>query len=196
MNQEKFDREWREVCTVHPVSHTQLDDMIRAHYLGKWPAVTRLALGMFMGPFVVGMIVYADAPPETSRRYGGYTWELARLWIKDSVPRNGETWLISQSIKYIKRHYPGVCFLVSYADPSAGHVGTVYKAANWREDGRTDDNRKTPRFDYANADTGKRYSRAGRIPAGIPLMRIPRVSKYRYVYPLGAQAEAARCTPI
>lgn len=179
-----FDKTWRDYCEVYPLPTAQLDDMIKAHYLGKWPAVCRLKLGMFMGPFVVGAIVYADAPPETSRRYGGYTWELARLWIKDGIPRNAESWLISQSIKFIRRNHPDVVALVSYADPSAGHVGTIYRASNWTPDGRTDDERKSPRFDYADATTGKKYGRAAHIPDGAQLIRVPRVSKYRYVYRL------------
>ena len=179
-----FDKTWRAYCEVWPMSTAQLDDMIKTHYLGKWPAITRLKLGMFQGPFVVGAIVYADAPPETSIRYGGYTWELARLWIKDGIPRNAESWLISQSIKFIRRNHPDVVALVSYADPSAGHVGTIYRASNWTPDGRTDDERKSPRFDYADATTGKKYGRSAHIPDGAQLIRVPRVSKYRYVYRL------------
>ena len=40
-------------------------------------------------------------------------------------------------MKYIKRHHKDG-YLLSYADPSAGHADD-YKAANWRQDGRTDD---------------------------------------------------------
>jgi hypothetical protein len=78
-----------------------------------------------------------------------------------------------------QRHRPEVAALVSYADPSAGHAGTIYKAANWTADGRTDQERKTPRFDYADAATGKRYSRRGHVPEGVVIQRVPRVSKHR-----------------
>ena len=74
--------------------------------------------------------------------------------------------------------------LVSYADPSVGHSGTIYRAANWVQDGRTDQERKTPRFDYADAITGKKYSRKGHVPNGIEIKRIPRVSKNRFIYQL------------
>lgn len=78
---------------------------------------------------------------------------------------------------------------MSYADPSVGHMGTVYKAANWIPDGRTDDERKTPRFDYADAATGKKYSRRGHVPEGVIIKRVPRVSKHRFYYPLRAKSE-------
>jgi len=131
-----------------------------------------------------GGIVFALPPRETSMRYGGMTWELARLWLDDRVPRNAESWLIAQAIRHIRQHRPEVKFLVSYADPSAGHRGTVYKAANWQPDGSTDDDRKTPRFDYADADTGKKYSRRGHVPEGVTIQRVPRVSKLRFFYTL------------
>lgn len=154
--------------------------MIRSHYLKKWPGVCVLVLGMLDVGQLVGVAVYALPPRETAKRYGGITWELARLWIADSVPRNAETWLIGQSLRHIKRTRPEVRFVVSYADPSARHTGTIYKAANWLSDGRTDQERKTPRFDYADAVTGKRYSRRSHVPVGAAIRRIPRVSKFRF----------------
>ena len=179
-----FDGEWRKACDVFAVDRRQVENMIRSHYLGKWPGVCVLVLGLRRGSNLLGCIVFALPPRETSKRYGGETWELARLWIHDSVPKNGETWLIAQAVRYIRRNHKDVKTLVSYADPSVGHAGTIYKAANWKPDGRTDDDRKTPRCDYVDAVTGKRYSRRGHIPDGAAIIRIPRVSKHRFVYQL------------
>jgi len=184
-----FDKSWRAACSVERVTREDVDAMIRAHYLGKWPGVCVLILGMRHGADLVGVIVYALPPRETAKRYGGETWELARLWVDPTVPQNGETWLISQSVRYIKKHHPTVRMLVSYADPSVGHAGTIYKAANWACDGRTDQERKTPRFDYADATTGKRYSRRGHVPPGVTIMRIPRISKHRFVYSVAPREE-------
>lgn len=181
-----FDSTWRAACTVKQVERAEVETMIRKHYIGKWPGVCVLILALVRGEEALGVIVYALPPRETSKRYGGETWELARLWLDDTVPKNAETWLIAKSIKYIKKHRPDVKVLVSYADPSAGHAGVIYKAANWTADGRTDDDRKTPRFDYANAISGKRYSRRSHIPEGVTIARIPRVSKHRFVYRLAA----------
>jgi len=119
-------------------------------------------------------------------RYGGLTWEMARLWIADDVPRNGESWLIAQSIKYIKRERPDVTTLVTYADPSVGHSGTVYRASNWLPDGRTDEGRVSPRFDLQDATSGKRYGRRSHVPAGATTVRLPRVSKHRFIFRLRA----------
>lgn len=178
-----FDRIWRQTCEVLPVARYQVAEMIKEHYIGKWPGVCVLILGLKREKFL-GVIVFALPPRETSKRYGGETWELARLWLDDSVPKNAETWLIGKAVRYIRRNCPTVKVLVSYADPSAGHTGTIYKAANWSSDGRTDQERKTPRFDYADAFIGKRYSRRSHVPEGTEVKRLPRVSKHRFVYRL------------
>ena len=179
-----FDKTWRQACTVIPVGRSTVDRMIQSHYLRKWPGVCVLILALTRDKEYLGTIVFALPPRETMKRYGGLTWELARLWLEDAVPKNAETWLISQAIRYIKRERLDVKVLVSYADPSVGHAGTIYKAANWVPDGRTDQERKTPRFDYADAKTGKRYSRRSHVPAGTEIVRVPRVSKWRFVYRL------------
>ena len=186
-----FNASWRAACSVERVARKEVDAMIRRHYIGRWPGVCTLILALKREGIAVGCIVFALPPRETSRRYGGTTWELARLWIDDSVPKNAETYLIGRAIRYIRRNCPLVVSLVSYADPSAGHAGTIYKAANWTFDGRTDQERKTPRFDYANAKTGKKYSRRCHVPEGTEIIRIPRVSKHRFFYRLEKQREPA-----
>jgi len=106
------------------------------------------------------------------------------VYLLDHIPHNAETWLIAQSLKHIRRDRREVKHLLSYADPSAGHIGVIYKAGNWRNDGKTDEERKTPRCDYVDARTGKKYGRKGNMPKEAEVVRIPRVSKYRWHYSL------------
>lgn len=179
-----FDKSWSSTCEVVRVGRSEVDHMVRKHYIGKWPGVCVLVLALKRQGVFLGTVIFALPPRETSKRYGCETWELARLWLDDSVPKNAETWLMARAVRYVRQHYKSVGALVSYADPSVGHVGTIYKAANFMADGRTDDERKTPRFDYADAETGKRYSRKGHIPEGTVIKRIPRVSKFRFLYRL------------
>jgi hypothetical protein len=179
-----FDSSWRAACRIIKVRRVEVDSMIRRHYLGKWPGVCVLILALERDAKIIGTIVFALPPRQADIRYGGKTWELARLWLDDAVPQNAETFLISRAVRYIKQNHRDVHCLVSYADPSAQHSGVIYKAANWTPDGRTDDERKTPRFDYACAKTGKKYSRRGHVPPGTEIKRVPRVSKFRFFYKL------------
>ena len=169
--------------TVEPASRKDVATLIEKHYLHRWPGVVVCVLGLLNEgqSAYIGVCVFALPPRETAKRYGvTVAWELARLFIEDEAPKNTETWFVSRCINYIKRNRRDVELLVSYADPSAGHIGTIYKAGNWIQDGRTDQERKTPRFDYAVG--GKVYSRKSHVPEGSAIERIPRVSKSRFIY--------------
>lgn len=180
----RFDSIWRSTCDVRPCSVTEVEEFVQAHYLRKRPAIILLCLMMLHNGVPVGCVIYSAPPREADKRYGGKTWELARLYLLDQIPHNAETWLIAKSVRYIRRHHRDVRHLLSYADPSAGHRGTIYKAGNWRQDGRTDDERKTPRSDYVDDRTGKKYGRKGNMPPGAVVIRVPRVSKWRFTLTL------------
>jgi hypothetical protein len=53
-------------------------------------------------------------------------YELNRLWVSDDVPKNGESYLIANSIKRLDKE-----IIVSFADTSQSHVGYVYQATNF-----------------------------------------------------------------
>jgi hypothetical protein len=169
--------------SIGPISRREADALIKLHYLHRWPGVVTLTLGLWRDCCLVGVIVFALPPRETMKRYKvSMAWELARLFVLDSEPFNSETWFMSRAIRFIRATHPNVQSLVSYADPSVGHSGIIYQAANWQSDGRTDEERKTPRFDYAVGP--KLYSRRSHVPLGSVITRVPRVSKFRYVYHL------------
>lgn len=175
---------------VLPVSIRDVGTFVRAHYLHKRPGVVTLCL-VVINPIPVGVVIFAMPPKETSVRYGGLTWELARLFLVDSQSTNSESSAIAAAVRYIKSNFPEVKYLVSYADPSHGHTGTIYRASGWTQDGRTDEERTTPRFDYETKDRddqllpfmteGVRYSRRAHVPEGCAIKRVPRVSKFRFV---------------
>lgn len=179
-----FNSNWRQSCSIRKCSIVDVDNFIKSHYLTKRPAIVLLCLVAERDNSPIGCVVYSAPPKEVNKRYGGVTWELARLYLLDNIPKNAETWLIGKSVKYIKKNHKEVQHLISYADPSAGHSGTIYKAANWKQDGRTDDERKSPRCDYYDDRTGKKYGRRGNMPVDAVIVRKPRVSKWRYTLAL------------
>jgi len=61
--------------------------------------------------------------------------ELRRLCCVDNTPKNTESFFIARAIKMIKPF--GYKVIISYADPTHGHVGTIYKASNFRFMGKT-----------------------------------------------------------
>jgi hypothetical protein len=186
------------------VGRQAVDHLVRAHYLHRWPGVVTAILALLNGSRPIGVIVFALPPREIFTRYGvSEAWELARLFIEDSTPKNTETWFVARAIRWIRNNRPAVQLLISYADPSANHTGIIYRAGNWIVDGRTDQERKTPRFDYQSTEftvdapllsdeaSAKRFSRKGHVN-GATVTRVARVSKFRFVYWLDGKHEQRR----
>lgn len=60
--------------------------------------------------------------------------ELDRFCIHPSYhQRNFASWMISRSVREVFSSFPDVRALVSFSDMTYGHVGTIYRATNWRE---------------------------------------------------------------
>lgn len=57
--------------------------------------------------------------------------ELKRLFIHDGYGKNIESYVISQSFKWLKEYSPDIKVLISYADPEQAHDGCIYQATNW-----------------------------------------------------------------
>jgi hypothetical protein len=51
--------------------------------------------------------------------------------------KNFASWFLSRCMKMVFESNPLVNCLVSFADPTYGHSGTIYKAANWISKGKT-----------------------------------------------------------
>jgi len=189
---------------VIEVGRSAVDHLVRAHYLHRWPGVVTGVLALLDGGRPIGVLVFALPPRETFKRYGvSLAWELARLFIEDCTPKNTETWFVGRAIRWVRESKPDVELLVSYADPSANHTGVIYRAGNWIQDGRTDQERKTPRFDYLSTGrtmlapllseetSAKRYSRKAHVN-GDDVSRIARASKYRFIFWLDGKHEKRR----
>jgi len=56
--------------------------------------------------------------------------ELHRLVLLDRMPKNTESWFISRALKQLKHDRPYYHAVLSFADATQGHVGTIYQATN------------------------------------------------------------------
>jgi hypothetical protein len=101
-----------------PPSHVA-DFLDRHHYLGA------TARGLaWMDRF--GVLVVA---PPTSRRLPTNWLELTRWCLTGA--RNGGSQQWAAVARELLTRFPTVTTIVSYSDPSAGHTGALYRAANW-----------------------------------------------------------------
>ena len=70
--------------------------------------------------------------PDKNGGKGTDHYEFDRMWLSDDMPKFSESIVLGLLHLYIRNAYPGINYIVSYADMSAGNVGTIYKAANYR----------------------------------------------------------------
>ena len=117
---------------VEQISYaTAMEVIVREHYLHR-KAPCSIAFGLFLGADLKGVICYGSPSSAPLRRgiagpeHASNVVELTRLWVCDSVPRNGESFLIGRTVKKAGKE-----IVVSFAEIQQGHVGTVYQATNW-----------------------------------------------------------------
>jgi len=118
--------------SIAPITRMQfMPFVIDRHYAHRCPSVS-MAFGLFIGPDLEGVITYgtpASAPLRSGLcgpEYAGKVLELNRLCLKANV-KNDASWLVSASLRLMARD----AIIVSFADKSQAHTGTVYQAANF-----------------------------------------------------------------
>lgn len=108
-----------------------MDIVIAEHYLHRQAPYSK-AFGLFDGFECVGVVVYGISPSSTLLRgvcgddEKQNIYELTRLWVDDRVPKNGESYLIGNTIKLLDKE-----IIISFADSGQNHLGIVYQACNF-----------------------------------------------------------------
>ena len=177
------------VCPL-PISIAK-ELMVREHYLHSLPGGTCLAFGTFVCNRLLGALIWGVGPTNAHRLVEGATPDdcltLTRLWLSDELPRNSESRTLGVAVRALRRH-TSVKFVVSYADPSQGHIGTIYQASNWLYTGQS---QATPLYDIG--DGIARHSRSLShaygshsikhfARYGVEVKKVPQAAKHRYVY--------------
>ena len=176
----------------------------RWHYLHSLPGGTQIAFGVFGGARLLGAVVLGAGPALAYRLVEGAgigdCLTLTRLWLADELPNNCASRVLGIVLRAMRR-YTEVKFVFSYADPSHGHVGTIYQASGWIYTGLS---QATPSYDIG--DGKARHSRSfshvfGTRSAlhfaayGVVIRRVPQTPKHRYVYFLDRERRSRLSVP-
>lgn len=111
--------------------------IMRHHYSRKFYNATYIHLALFIEGEVMGVLQfgYAMNPASASSVVAGTEMdeylELNRMWLDDAAPRNSESRALAMAVKFIRRAYPKVKWIQSFADERCGLFGTVYQAAGF-----------------------------------------------------------------
>jgi hypothetical protein len=161
------------------------------HYLHSLPGGTKLVFGSFVGDSLLGAVTLGVGPFNAPSLVGGASGSdcltLTRLWLSDELPRNSESKVIGVVMRSLRKH-TSIRFVLSYADPSQGHLGTIYQATNWLYTGVSE---PTPLYDLG--DGHARHSRSFAhaygsrsvrhfASHGVDVKLVPQQGKHRYVY--------------
>lgn len=119
--------------------------------------------------------------------------ELKRLCCIDSTPKNTESFFIGSTLRWLKKN-TDIKKVISYADTTYLHEGTVYKASNFAHIGMTDEGRvimyKGKRFHDKTIRTkynGKLKPFAKKIVAALETgaaQYVDTLGKHIYIYQL------------
>lgn len=191
---------------VRPVPFPVARDLLVCnHYLHSMPGGTQLAFGVFVGSSLLGALTLGVGPKNAHRLVEGATADdcltLSRLWLSDDLPPNSESRLLGIVLRALRRHTQ-VKFLVSYADPSAGHLGIIYQATGWVYTGLSE---AMPLYDLG--DGKARHSRSLSHAFGthsllhferhgVAVRLVPQAAKHRYVYFLDPSWRLRLLTPV
>jgi len=128
--------------------------------------------------------------------------ELKRLWIEDGYGKNIESYVISQTLKMLKKDSPQTKVVISYADPGANHKGIIYRASNWLYQGNDIGMGDAYMYRYPNTDNwlsdraiGEHLGTNGLrgVLHKVPDMEYrKKLRKHRYIYFLCSKKEKKR----
>lgn len=119
-------------CRFEAIRHIFEEFHYKRAHMGGGISVCYMASDA--GGNVVGGIVVGK--PRHSSKYKGRL-EIRRMAMLDSCPKNSESKFLAIVLRLLRRKFPDVVGVLSYADGSVGHVGTIYKAANFYHAGNT-----------------------------------------------------------
>ncbi|HCY83279.1 MAG TPA: hypothetical protein DHV22_17600 [Xanthomarina gelatinilytica] len=107
------------------------------HYSKKYYNATYIHLGLFVKNDLKGVLQYGYAMNPAScgsvvkdTKQDEYL-ELNRMWIADRIGEYPESKSISYSLKYIRRKFPKIKWIQSFADERCGGFGIVYQACSF-----------------------------------------------------------------
>lgn len=124
---------------VKPIKSSVANEFVREwHYSGKVVPMSKLHFGCFLNDVLGGVMSFGpsmDARKSIAlvknTKFYDYL-ELNRMAFGDLLPKNSESRCISIAIKLIKKYYPNVRWILSYADGCQCGDGTIYRASGFK----------------------------------------------------------------
>jgi hypothetical protein len=126
-----------ELCSFGDVSSF----IVQHHYSRSTKGITSSFCfrvthnGQIVGAAIVGRPAMKDQITKYSENGKFQLTELRRFVMIDEAPRNSESFVLGRIFRFLRKE--GVQRILSYSDPSHGHIGVIYRATGFQYLGQT-----------------------------------------------------------
>jgi hypothetical protein len=123
---------------VKPISAKDANRIVKScHYSGKVVPNSQLHFGVFLDGKCGGAMQFGPSmrkdliqPLVHDTKWNGFI-ELNRMAFADWLPRNSESRAISVAMRLIRKSYPHIEWVISFADGTQCGDGTIYRASGF-----------------------------------------------------------------
>lgn len=123
---------------VAPIKAADANRLVqRVHYSGKVVPNSQLHLGVFLGNSLEGVMQFGPCMVKKGLigLVEGTGWngflELNRMAFSERLPRNSESRAIAVAMRLLRKTYPHLEWVVSFADGTQCGDGTIYRASGF-----------------------------------------------------------------
>lgn len=123
---------------VKPIKSSVANEFVKKHHYSGKVVNSQLHFGCFLNGVLGGVMSFG--PSLDKRHIQGLVkdtlfndfLELNRMAFSDLLPRNSESRCLSIAFKMIKKYYPNIKWIVSFADGCQCGDGTIYRASGFK----------------------------------------------------------------
>ena len=191
---------------VAPISAADAAKIVkRVHYSGKVVQNSQLHFGVFLNGRLEGAMQFGPSM-DKSKVMGlvaGTEWngfiELNRMAFSDRLPRNSESRALGVAFRMMRKAYPHIEWVLSFADGTQCGDGTIYRASGFvltqinknKTLVRLPDGTVAANMTYSKGRHILENGKAGLAPGAVPLVGF----QMRYIYFLNPAARARLTVP-
>lgn len=123
---------------VAPIKSSDANSLVKKiHYSGKVVPNSQLHFGVFLDGKLEGVMQFGPSMDKRrvltivkDTKFNGFL-ELNRMAFSDKLPRNSESRAMAIAFKLIKKNYPHIEWIISFADGTQCGDGAIYRAAGF-----------------------------------------------------------------
>lgn len=192
---------------VAPISAADAAKIVkRVHYSGKVVQNSQLHFGVFLNGRLEGAMQFGPSMDKSKliKLVAGTEWngfiELNRMAFSDRLPRNSESRALAIALRLMRKSYPHIEWVISFADGTQCGDGTIYRASGFvltqinknKTLVRLPDGTVAANMTYSKGRHILENGKAGLAPGAKPLPGF----QFRYIYFLNPAARERLAVPV